>query len=35
MAGFEGEGKRYFSIAVDSVRTNYFSDNLFVGGNST
>ena len=35
MPGFQGEGKRYFSIAVDSVRTNYFSDNPFVGGNNT
>ena len=25
MSGFEGEGKKYFSVAVDSVRTNYFS----------
>lgn len=25
MSGFEGEGKTYFSVAVDSVRTNYFS----------
>jgi len=33
--GFQGEGKRYFSIAVDSVRTNYFFDNLFVVGNNT
>jgi len=35
MPGFQGEGKRYFSIAVDSVRTNYFFDNLFVVGNNT
>jgi hypothetical protein len=25
MSDFEGEGKKYFSVAVDSVRTNYFS----------
>lgn len=25
MSGFEGEGKTYFSVAVDSVRTNNFS----------
>jgi hypothetical protein len=31
MSEFEGEGQRYFSIAIDSVRTKYFPWCSFVG----